>query len=486
MGKTWFWYNGNLIRVYRKKESIVATSGWGGIKDQEEIKISCMGRSTGKNTTETTRQDPQLTLRVLEPLKRLLASAKELYYNDNRQKTSIYRPEFRDRGFNHVMWKQLVRRPVRPMRTVMLAKQDKHTVLEDMNEFLHPSAPAWYAIRGIPLRRGYLFHGPPGTGKTSFSFALAGTFGLDMYVINLQDVNVTDASLLELFTKLPRRCVFLLEDIDTAGLRRDEGSGDDDDDGDEEEEEEAGSDKNEASQMRNKQAVTKAGGKTETHNLKETRNKNQGTDNGVHVDKNKHGSERQRRNTPKGAARNQTKKVGGKSPSSENLSLAGLLNAIDGVATHEGRVLIMTTNKPESLDKALIRPGRMDIQVKFKNASSQQARELFCRMYEADAPPRPTKQVPENVKASKDEKQGGASEMMTARCRGPELAPEELKRMAAEFGDKIPEGLFSPADIQGFLLYRMADPQKALDDAESWIEGFIKQKESGSKVRTVQ
>ncbi len=33
----------------------------------------------------------------------------------------------------------------------------------------------------------------------------------------------------------------------------------------------------------------------------------------------------------------------------KGISLSGLLNAIDGVASQEGRVLIMTTNKPESL-----------------------------------------------------------------------------------------------------------------------------------------
>ena len=36
---------------------------------------------------------------------------------------------------------------------------------------------------------------------------------------------------------------------------------------------------------------------------------------------------------------------------------AGLLKAIDGVSSHEGRILIMTTNMPQQLDRALIRPG---------------------------------------------------------------------------------------------------------------------------------
>jgi chaperone BCS1 len=44
----------------------------------------------------------------------------------------------------------------------------------------------------------------------------------------------------------------------------------------------------------------------------------------------------------------------------------------------------MTTNKRETLDEALLRPGRVDRQVGFTNATSDQARELFLRMYEPE------------------------------------------------------------------------------------------------------
>merc|ERR1719273_262855 len=42
------------------------------------------------------------------------------------------------------------------------------------------------------------------------------------------------------------------------------------------------------------------------------------------------------------------------------LTFSGLLNAIDGVTSTEGRILFMTTNYVERLDPALIRPGRVD------------------------------------------------------------------------------------------------------------------------------
>lgn len=44
-------------------------------------------------------------------------------------------------------------------------------VTVDIQTFL--SKHAWYEKRGIPYRRGYLLHGPPGTGKTSTIEAIA-------------------------------------------------------------------------------------------------------------------------------------------------------------------------------------------------------------------------------------------------------------------------------------------------------------------------
>jgi chaperone BCS1 len=61
---------------------------------------------------------------------------------------------------------------------------------------------------------------PPGTGKTSLTFALAGVFGLDIHVVSLLEPTLTEEDLGMLFTTLPARCIVLLEDIDTAGLIR--------------------------------------------------------------------------------------------------------------------------------------------------------------------------------------------------------------------------------------------------------------------------
>jgi len=48
----------------------------------------------------------------------------------------------------------------------------------------------------------------------------------------------------------------------------------------------------------------------------------------------------------------------------DKLDLSGILNVLDGVVDTPGRLLVMTTNHPEKLDPALIRPGRIDKNVK--------------------------------------------------------------------------------------------------------------------------
>ncbi len=61
------------------------------------------------------------------------------------------------------------------------------------------------------------------------------------------------------------------------------------------------------------------------------------------------------------------------------VTFSGLLNALDGVASKDGRLLFMTTNHPERLDPALTRPGRVDMQMDFGYATGDQLGRLFER-----------------------------------------------------------------------------------------------------------
>jgi mitochondrial chaperone BCS1 len=90
-------------------------------------------------------------------------------------------------------------------------------IVQDAQEFMH--SEKWYSERGLPYRRGYLFHGCPGSGKTSLVHAIAGELNLDIYVINLSKWGLDDSGLTELISDLPARSIALIEEIDAAFLR---------------------------------------------------------------------------------------------------------------------------------------------------------------------------------------------------------------------------------------------------------------------------
>jgi hypothetical protein len=58
------------------------------------------------------------------------------------------------------------------------------------------------------------------------------------------------------------------------------------------------------------------------------------------------------------------------------IDLSFLLNLLDGILETPGRIIIMTTNFIEKLDRALIRPGRVDVEVEFVQCSVK----VICQM----------------------------------------------------------------------------------------------------------
>ena len=69
----------------------------------------------------------------------------------------------------------------------------------------------------------------------------------------------------------------------------------------------------------------------------------------------------------------------------EYVTFSGLLNAIDGIAAAEGRILVMTTNHIDKIDPALRRPGRSDMEVKIELADESQAKRMFLRFFPEQA-----------------------------------------------------------------------------------------------------
>jgi len=88
----------------------------------------------------------------------------------------------------------------RRLASVILSEGKAEAIREDFTRFL--GSRKWYVDRGIPYRRGYLLHGAPGSGKTSFITALAGELGFDICVLNLGEAGLTDDRLAHVLSNM--------------------------------------------------------------------------------------------------------------------------------------------------------------------------------------------------------------------------------------------------------------------------------------------
>lgn len=462
-GRHFFWHRRRLFIFHRSKRSRLGgdlPAGLGGIDEEDIIQIDTIGRS-------------------IDPIKELLKVAKSWSLNKLRGTTTIRHPLPKERQRFNGLWSKVSVRPSRPMHTVILDPDQKDMIVKDMNDFLHPASPQWYATRGLPYRRGYLFTGPPGTGKTSLSFSLAGIFGLEIYVIGLQEPSLTEGDLMALFNSLPRRCVVLLEDVDAAEAAK-KRSGDDD--------------KKEGAQVKGGK-----GGKGKGQGKNKLKGANASQQNGMPTppsEKDEQNSKKDEEFTLKDLARelkslgggnqkqrpNRAENEGGKGPGERQgpgsghsgISLSGLLNAIDGVASHEGRVLIMTTNHPELLDPALVRPGRVDRKIEFTYAMRPQIKELFIRMYSnvRDDSRKLSAKNDESLENLKDEK------AVVRSGKSGSATPTWLEQLADEFASHIPDATYTPAEIQNHLMGYKDEPRLAVEKIEDWIKARNKAKET--------
>lgn len=155
------------------------------------------------------------TLRVIgrsqDAARSLLETARSVALNRRYRKVEVY-------SASYDYWQRIDERDPRPLSTIFLPEGVCERVSGDLSAFLERQC--WYVERGIPWQRKYLFHGVPGSGKTSLICALAGQFRMNLYILNLGSPYLTDDNLTTLFSRVPSRSFVLLEDIDAAFNQR--------------------------------------------------------------------------------------------------------------------------------------------------------------------------------------------------------------------------------------------------------------------------
>jgi SpoVK/Ycf46/Vps4 family AAA+-type ATPase len=246
-------------------------------------------------------------------------------------------------------WARSYDLPPRNASSLILDGDVMETLLDDARTFFTSSDA--YLKQQQPYRRGWLLHGPPGTGKSTTAMVVATELDLPVYVLQLGNSEMDDSSLNSLLTTAPVPALILLEDIDAA----------------------CGASK---SRFQPVSSSSENGPLTLADLFKTSK-----------------------------------------------LTLAGLLNALDGVGAHQGHIVIMTTNDLAALDPALIREGRCDVHAKLSFASADQIRRLFLAQF-------------------------------------PDATSEQIQ----DFCDAVPDQKYSPAKIAAYLRKRSYSVVKALED----------------------
>jgi hypothetical protein len=208
--------------------------------------------------------------------------------------------------------------------------EERDHVKDRVNFFL--TRRDWYDAKGIPYTLGFMFHGPPGVGKTSTIKAIANEGR--RHIINVQlseiktkaqlhhlffndEVHVWNGVQTEKYTIPVSERLYVIEDIDAMGdtvLRR---------------------------EWKKPVAATSKPKEDDPFMSREKEEK-------------------------------------------DTIDLAFILNLLDGTLEANGRILAITTNFPERIDRALIRPGRIDMIVNFKKCNLAVVQEMVRSFYDSD------------------------------------------------------------------------------------------------------
>lgn len=244
----------------------------------------------------------------------------------------------------------------------------------------------WYEERGIPYTFGLLMHGIPGAGKTSTIKAIANY--MDRHIVNVKLGEVKTKTQLhglffdermrvageeagmpgqdQTFTIPVARRLYVLEDVDCMDspvvLSR------------------------ELKADRERQAAEAAAvrmaeraqvpGEDGLSRLQSWRQSLQGLPGP--------GAGRQAPQDPRAQWGQESMAEMGEEPladTSDELDLSTLLNCLDGTLESPGRMVIMTSNHPETLDAALTRKGRIDMHIELGHATGEIVRQMFSAWY---------------------------------------------------------------------------------------------------------
>jgi len=146
-------------------------------------------------------------------LEHVMREGKEIRFRNRQRKLYTNSPGYKWPSYKQTMWSHIVFEHPATFETMALEPEKKKEIIEDLVTF--SKSKDFYARIGKAWKRGYLLHGPPGTGKSTMIAAMANLLAYDVYDLELTAVK-DNTELRKLLIETTSKSIIVIEDIDCS------------------------------------------------------------------------------------------------------------------------------------------------------------------------------------------------------------------------------------------------------------------------------
>ncbi|RVW46651.1 AAA-ATPase ASD, mitochondrial [Vitis vinifera] len=146
-------------------------------------------------------------------LNHVIKEGKAIAVRNRQRKLCTNNPSDNWHGYKKSVWSHVAFEHPATFETLAMESKKKEEIVNDLNIFR--TRKDYYSKIGKAWKRGYLLHGPPGTGKSSMIAAMANLLNYDIYDLELTSVK-DNTELRKLLIETTSKSIIVIEDIDCS------------------------------------------------------------------------------------------------------------------------------------------------------------------------------------------------------------------------------------------------------------------------------